>query len=151
MNHSQIVSFIWSIADLIRDTFKRGKYQDVILPFTVLRRLDCVLAPTKSNVLETNARLKAKDLEKPEALLGRAAGFSFYNTSLYDSGEQTAKIDMLVESKKSLVFVLGEIRARVVAGAVTNGLRSGRRMQPSGIDWMGAAAVTGQIDLSKEL
>lgn len=44
MNHSQIVSFIWGVADLIRDTFKRGKYQDVILPLTVLRRLDCVLA-----------------------------------------------------------------------------------------------------------
>ena len=40
MNHSQIVGFIWSVADLIRDTFERGKYQDVILPMTVLRRLD---------------------------------------------------------------------------------------------------------------
>lgn len=46
MNHGQIVSFIWGVADLIRDTFKRGKYRDVILPLTVLRRLDCVLAPT---------------------------------------------------------------------------------------------------------
>ncbi len=42
-NHSEIVSFIWSVADLIRDTFKRGKYQDVILPLTVLRRIDLVL------------------------------------------------------------------------------------------------------------
>ena len=41
MNHSEIVSFLWGVADLIRDTFKRGKYQDVILPLTVLRRLDC--------------------------------------------------------------------------------------------------------------
>ena len=47
MNHSEIVSFIWDVANLIRDSFKRGKYQDVILPLTVLRRLDCVLAPTK--------------------------------------------------------------------------------------------------------
>jgi hypothetical protein len=43
MNHGEIVSFIWGVADLIRDTFKHGKYQDVILPLTVLRRLDCVL------------------------------------------------------------------------------------------------------------
>jgi type I restriction-modification system DNA methylase subunit len=43
MNHSEIVRFLWGVADLIRDTFKRGKYQDVILPLTVLRRLDCVL------------------------------------------------------------------------------------------------------------
>jgi len=56
MNHGQIVTFLWGIADLIRDTFKRGKYQDVILPFTVLRRLDCVLAPTRRKVLETQAR-----------------------------------------------------------------------------------------------
>ncbi len=40
MTHSEIVSFLWGVADLIRDTFKRGKYQDVILPLTVLRRLD---------------------------------------------------------------------------------------------------------------
>jgi type I restriction-modification system DNA methylase subunit len=39
MNHSEIVSFLWGVADLIRDTFKRGKYQDVILPLTVLRRV----------------------------------------------------------------------------------------------------------------
>lgn len=41
MNHSEIVSFLWGVADLFRDTFKRGKYQDVILVPTVLRRLDC--------------------------------------------------------------------------------------------------------------
>ena len=60
MNHSQIVSFLWGVADLIRDTFKRGKYQDVILPLTVLRRLDCVLAPTKAKVLEVEARYKGQ-------------------------------------------------------------------------------------------
>jgi type I restriction enzyme M protein len=77
------VTFIWSIADLIRDTFKRGKYQDVILPFTVLRRIDCVLEPTKSQVLEANARLKGK-LENLDSQLRRASGFAFYNTSLYN-------------------------------------------------------------------
>ncbi|MDA4132724.1 MAG: type I restriction-modification system subunit M N-terminal domain-containing protein, partial [Thaumarchaeota archaeon] len=83
MNHSEIVSFIWGVADLIRDTFKRGKYQDVILPLTVLRRLDCVLAPTKTKVLETHARFKGK-LEKPGDQLRKASGFAFYNTSSYD-------------------------------------------------------------------
>ena len=56
MNHSQITSFLWGTADLIRDSFKRGKYQDVILPLTVLRRIDCVLEPTKDEVLEAHAR-----------------------------------------------------------------------------------------------
>lgn len=60
VNHSQIVSFLWGVADLIRDTFKRGKYQDVILPLTVLRRLDCVLAPTKDAVLAREAKLRGK-------------------------------------------------------------------------------------------
>ena len=77
MNHSEIVSFLWGVADLIRDTFKRGKYQDVILPLTVLRRLDCVLAATKDKVLETQARFKSK-LQDLDGLLRKASGFDFY-------------------------------------------------------------------------
>jgi type I restriction enzyme M protein len=83
VNHGQIVSFIWGVADLIRDTFKRGKYQDVILPLTVLRRLDCVLAPTKEKVLQTVGKFKGK-LENLDPQLRRASGFAFYNTSRYD-------------------------------------------------------------------
>jgi type I restriction enzyme M protein len=78
------VSFLWGVADLIRDTFKRGKYQDVILPLTVLRRLDCVLAPTKEKVLAKDAELRSKKLENRDGQLRRAAGFAFYNTSKYD-------------------------------------------------------------------
>ena len=84
MNYGQIVSFIWGVADLIRDTFKRGKYQDVILPLTVLRRLDCVLAPTKENVLQRQAELRGRGLEELHGQLCRASGFAFYNTSRYD-------------------------------------------------------------------
>ncbi|HPG40329.1 MAG TPA: class I SAM-dependent DNA methyltransferase [bacterium] len=83
MNHSEIVSFIWGVADLIRDTFKRGKYQDVILPLTVLRRLDCVLEATKRQVLATNAQYAGK-LDNPDQLLRKASGYAFYNTSQYD-------------------------------------------------------------------
>ena len=84
MNHSEIVSFIWGVADLIRDTFKRGKYQDVILPLTVLRRLDCVLALTREDVLQRQAELKGRGLEDLHRQLCRASGFAFYNTSRYD-------------------------------------------------------------------
>jgi type I restriction enzyme M protein len=83
MNHGEIVSFLWGVADLIRDTFRRGKYQDVILPLTVLRRLDCVLAPKKVKVLETQAKFKGR-LENLEPQLCAASGFAFYNTSRYD-------------------------------------------------------------------
>ena len=84
MNHSEIVNFLWGIADLIRDSFKRGKYQDVILPLTVLRRIDSVLAPTKQKVFTRNAELAAKGLENRDPQLRKASGFAFYNTSRYD-------------------------------------------------------------------
>ena len=83
MNHSEIVAFIWGVADLIRGKFKRGQYQDVILPLTVLRRIDCVLAPRKRKVLETRAKLKGK-LENLDPQLRKASSYAFYNTSLYD-------------------------------------------------------------------
>ena len=89
MNYSQIVSFIWGVADLIRDTFKRGKYQDVILPLTVLRRLDCVLAPTKAQVLQRQAALRERGLEDLRPQLCAASGFAFYNTSQYDFARLT--------------------------------------------------------------
>ena len=84
MSHNEIVSLIGGIADLIRDTFKRGKHQDVILPLTVLRRLDCVLAPTKEDVLQRQAELRGRGLEDLHKQLCRASGFAFYNTSRYD-------------------------------------------------------------------
>ena len=84
MNHSEIVRFIWDVANLIRDSFKRGKYQDVILPLTVLRRLDCVLAPTKEDVLRRQAELQGTTLENLHRQLCRESGFAFYNTSRYD-------------------------------------------------------------------
>src|SRR5260370_22170468 len=82
-NFSEKVNFIWSIADLIRDAFKRSKYQDVILPLTVLRRIDWVLQPTKEQPLAVNAKLKGT-LENLAPQLCRASGYAFYNTSRYD-------------------------------------------------------------------
>ncbi len=82
-NFSEKVNFLWSIAELIRDVFKRGKYQDVILPFTVLRRIDSVLAPTRPQVREVYASIDER-LKNRDALLTKASGFAFYNTSNYD-------------------------------------------------------------------
>ena len=102
MNHSQIVSFLWGVADLIRDTFKRGKYQDVILPLTVLRRLDCVLAPTKAKVLEVQAQYRGK-LDNPERLLRRASGYAFYNTSRYDFGKLLADAPDIAKNLRAYI------------------------------------------------
>lgn len=84
-NFQEKANFIWSVADaVLRDDIKRGKYPDVILPFTVLRRLDCVLAPTKEKVLERHQTLKARGLENVDGQLRRAAGYAFYNISPFD-------------------------------------------------------------------
>jgi type I restriction enzyme M protein len=74
------VQFIWSIADLLRGTYKPSEYGRVILPFTVLRRLDLVLAPTKQAVLDEVARAEGLDFD-PDPLLRKAANQRFYNTS----------------------------------------------------------------------
>ena len=102
MNHSQIVSFIWGVADLIRDTFKRSKYQDVILPLTVLRRLDCVLAPSKRRVMEVQARYQDK-IENPDRLLQTTSGFAFYNTSAYDFARLLADAPHIAENLRNYI------------------------------------------------
>jgi len=79
--HNQIVSFIWSTADdVLRDVFVRGKYRDIILPFTVLRRLDALLVPTKEKVLEANAFLIKQKIDDKKALENQS-GYSFWNIS----------------------------------------------------------------------
>ena len=103
MNHSEIVSFLWGVADLIRDTFKRGKYQDVILPLTVLRRLDCVLAATKQKVLGRQAELRGKKLENLDPQLRKIAGFAFYNTSRYDFDKLLADAPHLAANLRNYI------------------------------------------------
>tara|TARA_R110002051_G_scaffold324239_1_gene420621 strand:+ start:1022 stop:2857 length:1836 start_codon:yes stop_codon:yes gene_type:complete len=83
MNQQNLSSFIWSIADLLLGNYKQSEYGKVILPFTVLRRLDCVLAPTKDAVLAEHAKRTAAGLN-PDQFLKRAAKQGFYNTSPMD-------------------------------------------------------------------
>ena len=86
-NFSQTAAYIWSLADLLRGDFKQSQYGRVILPFTILRRLECVLESSKPKVLEQVEKLKAmKKLEEDarEKFLVKAAGQSFYNTSPMD-------------------------------------------------------------------
>jgi len=103
VNHSEIVSFLWGVADLIRDTFKRGKYQDVILPLTVLRRLDCVLADTKEKVLGKQAELRGRKLENLDPQLRKVAGFAFYNTSRYDFDKLLADAPHLAANLRNYI------------------------------------------------
>lgn len=82
--HGAIVNFIWGIADdVLRDIYVRGKYRDVILPMTVLRRLDAVLEPTKQAVLDMKANLDRSGVVNQDAALRQASANAFYNTSKF--------------------------------------------------------------------
>nr|WP_294564647.1 class I SAM-dependent DNA methyltransferase [uncultured Rhodopila sp.] len=83
MSHASLSSLIWSVADLLRGDYKPSEYGKVILPFTVLRRLDCVLAPSKAAVLAEKAAKEAKGIN-PEPFLLRLTGVPFANTSRLD-------------------------------------------------------------------
>jgi type I restriction enzyme M protein len=82
VNGLNISNFIWNIADdVLRDVYVRGKYRDVILPMTVIRRLDAVLEPTKEAVLRLKEQLDRAGVANQHAALCQAAGEAFYNTS----------------------------------------------------------------------
>ena len=82
--HSQLANFIWSICNLLRGPYKRNEYRKVILPLTVLRRFDCLLAPTKTKVLAEHPKIKAKPETVVRSLLEKITGRPFYNLSKLD-------------------------------------------------------------------
>jgi type I restriction enzyme M protein len=82
-NFGEKVSFIWSVADLLRGPYRPNQYKDVMLPLTVLRRLDCVLEPTKDDVLTRMKKLEGGKVKNVEPILCRVTGVPFYNTSRY--------------------------------------------------------------------
>ncbi|EJL6463736.1 N-6 DNA methylase [Vibrio cholerae] len=83
-NFSSVAAFLWSVADLLRGDFKQSQYGRIILPFTLLRRLECVLEATKPEVLAKYETVKAMPIEAQDKLLTHAAKLSFYNTSKMD-------------------------------------------------------------------
>src|SRR5438132_4098288 len=98
-----IANFIWGIADdVLRDLYVRGKYRDVILPMTVLRRLDAVLEHTKQAVLDMKATLDKAGITNQDQALRQAAGQSFYNTS--NSAAICSKITTYSATKWTLLW-----------------------------------------------
>src|SRR5215213_8555774 len=82
-NFQEKVNFIWAVADLLRGDYRQSEYGKVILPLTVLRRLDCVLEPTKAKVLEVHSKMAGK-VDNLDPILEKASGEQFYNTSKLD-------------------------------------------------------------------
>jgi len=98
-NFNEHINFIWAVADLLRGDYKQSEYGKVILPFTVLRRLDCVLEKTKEAVLAQVNKLPAKiDAKMKEMLLNKAAGANFHNVSKFTLQSLLSEPDNIKEN-----------------------------------------------------
>ena len=102
MNQQSLSAFIWSVADLLRGDYKQSDYGKVILPFTVLRRLDCVLEANKPAVLTELAKRQAAGVN-PEPFILRKAGQTFYNTSPLDMKKLMGDPDNIAQNLFSYV------------------------------------------------
>lgn len=100
----QLANFIWSIAELLRGDYKQADYGKVILPFTVLRRLDCVLEPTKAVVMDFyETKVKSMNLKNPEPLLNQKAGVPFHNISQFTFQKLKEDSDNVAANLKNFI------------------------------------------------
>ena len=102
MADPNLSSFIWSVADLLRGDYKQSEYGKVILPFTILRRLDCVLEKTKKAVLAEYEKRKQAKIN-PEPFLLKKAGQFFFNTSPLDMKKLVGDQDHIKENLNSYI------------------------------------------------
>jgi type I restriction enzyme M protein len=102
-NFSETTNFIWSIAELLRGDYKQSEYGKVILPFTVLRRLDCVLADTKPNVLKEFPKIQQMNVQNIDPILNNISGYNFHNRSLYDFDKLIADPEHLATNIRNYI------------------------------------------------
>ena len=103
MNDSNLSAFLWSVADLLRGDYKQSEYGKVILPFTVLRRLDCVLAPTKAAVLAEAKKRKDSGASLDHYLLRKTNGQKFFNASEMDLKKLLGSPDDVAENLRAYI------------------------------------------------
>jgi type I restriction enzyme M protein len=101
--HAQLANFIWGICNLLRGPYKRNEYRKVILPLTVLRRFDCLLASTKVKVLAEHAKIKTKPETVVRSLLQKITGRPFYNLSKLDLGKLLDDPDQLAPNLNAYI------------------------------------------------
>lgn len=111
--HTRLTSFIWSVADLLRGDYKQSEYGKVILPFTVLRRLDCVLAANKQAVLDRKAKLGAQGIQNVDKMLKLAAKADFYNTSKLDFAAAVRDQDNVANNLRSYLGAFSDNVAEI--------------------------------------
>jgi type I restriction enzyme M protein len=102
-NVKESANFIWSIADLLRGDYKQSDYGKVILPLTVLRRLDCVLEKSKKSVLEKLDQVKSMKIENLDPILNKAAGYNFHNRSKFDFNKLIADPNNIASNLRNYI------------------------------------------------
>jgi type I restriction enzyme M protein len=100
--HRQLANDIWSICNLLRGPYKRNEYRKVILPLTVLRRFDCLLAPTKAQALITFNEFKSKPESIIRSKMQAATGYPFYNLSKLELRPSGKDINSLLDDPSNL-------------------------------------------------
>lgn len=103
MNVQGLANFIWSVADTLRGDYKQASYGQVILPFTVLRRLDCVLDSTKENVLSKYESVKSMNEDAIDKILNKESGYNFHNRSKFDFQKLLAEHDKIAINLRNYI------------------------------------------------
>lgn len=103
MDFKEKANLIWEVADLLRGDYKQSDYGKVILPLTVLRRLDCVLQPTKDKVLEFLPKVSEKADKSKDIILNKIAGHNFHNRSKYDFAKIVAEPDKISANLRNYI------------------------------------------------
>ena len=113
-NVKESANFIWSIADLLRGDYKQSDYGKVILPLTVLRRLDCVLEKSKADVLNKFEQLKTTNIENLDPILNKTAGYNFHNRSQFDFNKLIADPNNIASNLRNYINGFSEDAREII-------------------------------------
>lgn len=114
MNFRQTANFIWDIANLLRGDYKQSDYGKVILPLTVLRRLDCVLEPTKQKVLDYLPKLKTTNVQNIDPILNKVARHNFHNRSKYTFDSLVSDPDNIAPNLRNYINGFSENARQII-------------------------------------
>ncbi|WMI65530.1 class I SAM-dependent DNA methyltransferase [Aestuariibaculum sp. YM273] len=113
-NVKESANFIWSIADLLRGDYKQSDYGKVILPLTVLRRLDCVLDNTKAEVLKKTEQVKSMNIQNLDPILNKVAGYNFHNRSQFDFNKLVADPNNIAANLRNYINGFSEEAREII-------------------------------------
>lgn len=114
INFKQTANFIWDIANLLRGDYKQSDYGKIVLPFTVLRRLDCVLEPTKQKVLDYLPKLKSTNVQNVDPILNKVAQHNFHNRSKYSFEKLISDPDNIAANLRNYINGFSENAREII-------------------------------------